>query len=102
MICKTYLSKVIFKKYHPSSHTAYKGLLRLLCLLSPTSLPLSHSIKVTGASPLFLEHIKYTHAPGPLHLLFLVPGIPFPQIATWLPHLIQISAHVSPNQRDHS
>lgn len=50
----------------------------------PTSLSLAHSISVTMAYLLFLKHSKHTHISRPLHFLFLLPRMFFPQISTWL------------------
>ena len=42
----------------------------------PFSLPLTHSASATWASQLFLQHTRHSPAPGPLHVLYPLPGTP--------------------------
>lgn len=63
-----------------------------LCLLLTPSLPSFQPHR----SHRFLQHAAHTPAPGPLHMLFPLPGTLFPSIPTWL--LPQVSASISPSQ----
>ena len=55
--------------------------------------PLAHYIQ-----PHWLP-CRHTVASGPLHWLFPLPGMLFPQMLAWLtPHLLQVFAQMSPSQ----
>ena len=48
-------------------------------------LPLAHSAPDTRASSLFLPYTRHSPAPGPLHGLCPLPGMPFPRPSVALP-----------------
>ena len=60
--------------------------LSLPCFLP---LPSSHSIPAKLTSLLFHKHHKLTPTSGPLHLLFLLPGIHSSQLCTWFAYSFQ-------------
>ena len=51
-------------------------------LQPPSTFPLSHSAPATQASLQFSNHAKSAPASGPLHELFLLPRMPFPQVSS--------------------
>lgn len=50
---------------------------------SPITFPLSHTAPATQASLQFPKHAPPAPASGPLHKLFLLPKMPFPQISSY-------------------
>lgn len=50
---------------------------------SPITFPLSHTAPATQASLRFPKHAPPAPASGPLHKLFLLPKMPFPQISSY-------------------
>lgn len=58
----------------------------LWSFLPPTSFPLTHSAPASPVPLLILKHARHAPTSGPLHLLFPLPAIVFPQLHTWLTH----------------
>lgn len=52
-------------------------------LLSRPSSPLSHPALATLAVLPFIQHTKVVSASGPLHLLFILPGLHFSLLFVW-------------------
>lgn len=74
----------------------YKALAPTLVLIAYfTTVPFAFPAPITLAALLLYEHTKQTPAPGPLHLLFPMPEMFFPQILSYGSFRAQLESHLS-------